>query len=245
MKNKEDIFKRLYESFTKEGGRFHIMERRVSLEQQLEYFKFSSQVRQNMGSVKENDDEIHIKNLKNSQSTNDEKKVSLSILALSKQIKIYRFLENFVQETDGTELSDWAYMALTENRIALEFEFSGERQIYISSGLGGKGHKLRFHVVLFASQSDSFLDYQRKIIRDELAFALPKRDIDIERFTIEDQYVEIVILMPITTFIRKIIRDVIAECNQYGNFLLDTFIISNEKELGKKEIENVLEERKL
>ena len=244
MNDKEDIFKRLYDSFMKGVGQLHVMERSVPIDRQLAYFRFSDSVRKNVGNLKEDDYERLMGDLKNDTSSKEEKKRILSLLPVSKQVKAYRLLESFVQETESKELSDWAYMALTESRISLEFELSGERQIYISSGLGGKGIKLRFYIVLLSSLSDSFLDYQKKIVRDELMFALPKREIEIERLTIENRYIEIVVLMPLIIHLKDVIKDIITECNQYGNFLRDTFIASNEKELGKKEIESALEEQR-
>ena len=72
---------------------------------------------------------------------------------------------DIILQKDGSFLlTDWAYMALMESRIMLESELSEEKQIYISTGLGGKGRKLRFYLLLQTNENKPFLDYQRNVI---------------------------------------------------------------------------------
>jgi hypothetical protein len=220
-------------------GQFHVLEHSIPVEQQIEYFKFSNRVRKNLQDVKEADYEKYIDELKSNESSKEDKRKSLSILAASKQVKIYRFLEQFAQESDS-ELSDWAHMALMESRIILEFDLSGEKQIFISTGLGGKGGKLRFYALIISSLQEPFADYQRKIVRNELDFALSKEGCELERIHIDDKYIEVVALSPVTSNIKSVLDDVIAECNQYGNFLREIYTITNVKEFDKKELEAIM-----
>jgi hypothetical protein len=155
-------------------------------------------------------------------------------------VRAYRLLEQYVQHPDP-ELVNWAYMALMESRITLESELSGEKQVYISTGLGGKGQKLRFYVLILSSEGASFLDYQRRVIEKEFGYALPKEDCEIERLTIGDKYVELVFLVPVKADIKKILEDVIRECNLYGNFLSEIFTVTNVKELSMEEVDQIVE----
>jgi hypothetical protein len=221
------------------NGQFHVLEHSIPVEQQIEYFKFSDKIRKNFQDIKEVDYEKYIEELKSNESSKEDKRKSLSILAASKQVKIYRFLEQFAQESDS-ELSDWAHMALMESRIMLEFDLSGEKQIFISTGLGGKDGKLRFYALMISSLQEPFANYQRRIIRNELDFALSKEGCELERVHIDDKYVEIVVLLPVTSNFKSVLDDVIAECNQYGNFLREIYTITNVKELEKKELENIM-----
>ena len=109
---------------------------------ELYYFKFSDRLRKEAVPWTENDFEQFESDLYNPESTGEYKRRILSIFAVSKDVKSYRRLERYVQSPDP-ELTDWAYMALMESRIMLESELSEEKQIYISTGLGGKGRKLR------------------------------------------------------------------------------------------------------
>ncbi|MCS2892611.1 hypothetical protein NXV77_16290 [Parabacteroides faecis] len=171
MKEEGDVFKRFRDSFSKMDGHFHILEQRVPVELQMEYFKYSEQVRK--GKVKQDLDDMDYtafrESLSNPEATTDYKKYILSMLATSKEVKAYRMLEDYVQHPDE-DVSNWAYMALMESRISLESELSDEKQIYISTGLGGKGEKLRFYVLMLSKDRNPFLDYQRKVIEREFAY---------------------------------------------------------------------------
>jgi hypothetical protein len=239
MKDRKDIFKRLSESFMNMEGHFHVLENHVPVEQQIEYFKFADNVRKNTQELNDDDYERYIEELKSNEPTNEDKKKILSILAASKQVKAYRFLENFVQETDS-ELSNWAYMALMESRIILEFDLLGERQIFISTGLGGKDGKLRFYALIISSLQEPFVDYQKKIVKNELSFALSRKGGELERINMEEKYVEIVVLVPVMANLKNILDDVIVECNQYGNFLRELYAITNVKEFDEKELADIM-----
>lgn len=241
MKEEGDVFKRFRDSFSKMDGHFHILEQRVPVELQMEYFKYSEQVRKERAKPDLNDMDYTAfrESLSNPESTTDYKKYILSMLATSREVKAYRMLEDYVQHPDE-DVSNWAYMALMESRISLESELSDEKQIYISTGLGGKGEKLRFYVLMLSRDRKPFQEYQRKVIEREFAYFLPKADCEIERLTIGEQYVELVFLIPVRADIKLTLDKVINECNQYGDFLSDIFTITNVKELTQQEVTDII-----
>ena len=241
MKEEGDVFKKFRDSFSKMDGHFHILEQRVPVELQMEYFKYSEQVRKERAKPDLNDMDYTAfrESLSNPESTTDYKKYILSMLATSREVKAYRMLEDYVQHPDE-DVSNWAYMALMESRISLESELSDEKQIYISTGLGGKGEKLRFYVLMLSRDRKPFLEYQRKVIEREFAYFLPKADCEIERLTIGEQYVELVFLIPVRADIKLTLDKVINECNQYGDFLSDIFTITKVKELTEQEVTDII-----
>ena len=241
MKEEGDVFKKFRDSFSKMDGHFHILEQRVPVELQMEYFKYSEQVRKERAKPDLNDMDYTAfrESLSNPESTTDYKKYILSMLATSREVKAYRMLEDYVQHPDE-DVSNWAYMALMESRISLESELSDEKQIYISTGLGGKGEKLRFYVLMLSRDRKPFLEYQRKVIEREFAYFLPKADCEIERLTIGEQYVELVFLIPVRADIKLTLDKVINEWNQYGDFLSDIFTITNVKELTEQEVTDII-----
>lgn len=241
MKEEGDVFKKFRDSFSKMDGHFHILEQRVPVELQMEYFKYSEQVRKERAKPDLNDMDYTAfrESLSNPESTTDYKKYILSMLATSREVKAYRMLEDYVQHPDE-DVSNWAYMALMESRISLESELSDEKQIYISTGLGGKGEKLRFYVLMLSRDRKPFLEYQRKVIEREFAYFLPKADCEIERLTIGEQYVELVFLIPVRADIKLTLDKVINECNQYGDFLSNVFTITNVKELTAEEVSEII-----
>jgi hypothetical protein len=240
MQEQDDIFKRFNEAFRNMDGRFHIPEHRIPIEQQIEYFKYSERIRREAREMTDADYEKYSAGLKDDERSGEEKKAILTGLASSKQVRAYRLLEQYARHPDP-ELVNWACMALMESRITLESELSGEKQIYISTGLGGKGQKLRFYVLILSSVAGPFLDYQRRVIEKEFGYTLPKEDCDVERLTVGDNCVELVFLVPVKADIKKILEEVIRECNLYGNFLSEIFTVTNVKELDPEEVGRIVE----
>jgi hypothetical protein len=84
------------------------------------------------------------------------------------------------------------------------------------------------------------LDYQRQVIEREFAYALHKYDGEIEELTIKDKYTEVILLAPIQANIKRILENVVNECNQYGDFLSNTITVTNVKKLTEKEITEII-----
>jgi hypothetical protein len=241
MSEQEDAFKRFYESFQNLEGKFHILEHRVPVEQQMDYFKYSDRIKKEMRHIDDLGIEKAFSRLNDNGLLVEEKKRILSILAVSKQVKAYRILEEYVRNA-AAEIVNWAYMALMESRITLESELSGERHVYISTGLGGKGGKLRFYVLILSLNGFTFLDYQHKVIEKEFNYALTGNDCEIERLTVGDKYVELVFLVPIKLNVKQLLENIIKECNVYGNFLSEIYTITNVKEMDRFEVERIVEQ---
>lgn len=242
MKDKEDIFSRFRDSFSKIDGRFHILEQRVPVELQMEYFKYSEQIRKERGELTDIEYDTFVDTLNDEETSTEYKRYVLSSLAASRQVRAYRALENYVSHP-SEDVTEWAYMALMESRISLESELCDEKQIYISTGLGGKGEKLRFYMMFPAKKNEAFNDLQRQIIEREFAYYLEREDCEIERLTIHDVFVDMVVLIPVRLNIRELLDKIIEECNLYGNFLYDSYTITNVKELTEEEIRDVLKKK--
>jgi hypothetical protein len=208
----------------------------------MEYFKYSEQMRRNKVKITDDEYEMCMQSLTNEMLSTARKKYILSALAISNDVKAYRLLEEYVQHPEP-DITNWAYMALMESRISLESELLEEKQIYISTGLGGKGEKLRFFVLMLASKKESFQEYQRQTIEREFEYYLPKEDCEIERLTIHDLYVELLVLIPMRRDIKAILDRVLTECNEYGNFISDIITVTNVKELSADEITEIISKR--
>lgn len=114
MKEEGDVFKKFRDSFSRMEGHFHILEQRVPVEFQMEYFKYSENVRkENRPPRPLSEDECEtLYNTLLTEETTDktEKRYLLSQLATSKSVRAYRLLEEYTQHPDP-EVTDWAYMA--------------------------------------------------------------------------------------------------------------------------------------
>lgn len=241
MKDGNDVFKSFRNSFDKINGHFHILEQRVPVERQMEYFKYSAKVRKELElpEVSNMDFSVFQEDLDNPDSSVEQKKYLLSVLATSHKVEAYRILEEYAQAPDPA-IADWAYMALMESRISLESDFSDEKQIYISTGLGGKGERLRFEVLILANELKPFKDYQCEVIKQEFPYLLEKVDCEVERLVVGEKYVELLFLISVRADIKYTLDRIIEECNEYGNFLSTTFTITNVKEFSQEEIEELI-----
>ena len=241
MKRNEDILNRFYDSFQQMEGQYHILENSVPMEQQLEYFRFAERVRRELKRSKKwhDDYDLYMDDLRNDELPDDVKKKILLKLASSKEVRAYRIIEMYLQNPSPS-LVNWAYMALFESRLMLESDLTDERRIYISTGLGGKDNKLRFYLLILSADGTPFLDYQRQMIEREFSYFLTREECDIERLTVHDNYVELVVLTPLNARFRKALEDMLVECNQYGDFLDNSIGITNVKEFSPEEIKRIM-----
>ena len=229
-----------FKKFLKDANsEFQVLEHQVPIETQMEYFHYSSSLRRLLPDDATMDFEQFTSLLLNPASSLADKKKILSALGCSKEAKAYRILQEYVQEPDD-ELKDWAHMALMESRVLLESEFTDEKQIYISTGLGGRGNKLRFYVLMLSSSGNQFLDFQRQVIEKEFEYAVINDEGEIEELTVKENYIELILLLPIQTNIKRVIENVVSECNEYGNFIAEIFTVTNVKKLDEHEIAKII-----
>lgn len=246
MEELNDDLRSYQESIRNMKGRIHVLERSVPVELQIEYFRSSKNHRKNLPfgfvATDEQCEEWYAQMTEHSETMFDFQVRDLLIkLASSMNPKSYALLKQYIHlEPEPREL-DWAYLALMDCEISLESELSDERQIYIATGLGGKGEKLRFYVLIPSADLSDFKAYQKQVIEREFNYYFPKVDCEIENLLINTNYVELLILAPIHSDIRQLISHIIEDCNEYGNFLADVYTITNIKTFTIEEIKEVLE----
>lgn len=238
MKSNDDILKNFQHSLDNLKGNFHILESSVPVERQMEYFHFSENVKKDK-TVHPIPIEDQISALNTADTSMEEKKYFMVQLAGSAEVPAYRALESYAQNPDP-DLKDWATMALMEARIALEAELSDEKQIFISTGLGGKDTRLRFFSLLKSKDLKPFSDYQRDLIEREFPFSLEKYGSDIESLEIKDNYITLVFLIRFNVNIKTALDEAVSECNQYGDFINPNFLITNVKIYNEEEIQQEL-----
>jgi hypothetical protein len=234
MKNDRDVFKGLQQSLEGLKGQVHFLETNVPVDKQMEYFRYSENVRNDarITSIEE-----QIEALLSPESSPKDVKYALAYLAVSGDIKAYRTIESYNKE----HLDDWAAMSLMQAKITLESELSDEKQIFISTGLGGKGDKLRFSAFFKSNHFRPFSDYQRELIEKEASYAVRQHSGEVEEIKIAENYFTILFLVSISVDIKLMFENVIDECNQYGNFINENFIITNVKAFSEEDIRKELQ----
>lgn len=238
MRGQDDLLAKLRQTLDEQGiDTFHVLEDLVPIEVQMDYFRYFDRLRRDNPQV-DREEEVAI--LFSPDETVERKKRSLTLLALIPDVGAYRSIETYHSSPLEPELMHWSSMALVSSRIILNFDLSGHRQIYVSSGLGGHNKKLRFFTLFTTTDRQDFTDLQKEIIDREFKFQLQKADVEIEKFEIMDNYFTILLLFPFDSDVKESLNNAVSECNQFGNFLETKFLFTNVKVLNEKEIEKLL-----
>ncbi|GHT04261.1 hypothetical protein FACS189423_06690 [Bacteroidia bacterium] len=240
MENDRDVFNEFQRSLRGLGGNLHVLETSIPVEKQMEYFKYSENVREHS---RNETVEEQIAVLDALDSTPDERKYAMTFLAISGDVKAFRALETYNKDPKDNLLIDWASMSLLQARITLESEFSDEKQVFISTGLGGKGSKLRFYAFFKSEGLKPFSDYQRNLIEKEIPFYVRKYQGEIEKIQVESNYFSLLFLIGLQVDLKNMLRDAVAECNEYGDFISDNFVVTNVKVFSPDDIQRELRKR--
>ncbi|MDR2628140.1 MAG: hypothetical protein LBC40_08930 [Dysgonamonadaceae bacterium] len=218
-------------------GHLRILETNVPVETQMEYFRISEKIGRLPDKPIPFEHQLDLINAPN--ASEKEKKYCLAALAHSGDVRAYRALEAYAGHPEPA-LKDWAAMALMEARVSLEAELSDEKQIFISTGLGGKGSKLRFFALMKSKKLKPFSPYQKDLIEREFPFQIGMSNGSVDDISVEKNYITLVFLLEISANIRHVLDNAIIECNQYGDFIDTSYLVTNVKIFSKEDIENEL-----
>ncbi len=237
MEEHENLYEKIQGILGGESGSLKIMEQQIDLDLQVAYYECSKKQR------REEDEQWaldHARYLDEPGYSNQVKKEILARLASIERVECYRIIEAFAQTATDT-LRDWALLALHESRMLFESKFLEENQVFISTGLGGKDQKLRYFVVLIARSGMDLDKTQQKVIANEFDYILRKYDAEVEEVSFSEYMATILVLMPMNQSLKMVFREAIDECNNFGEFLNDDFIVTNVKTLSFTEIKEFLE----
>lgn len=237
----EQFYQNIQKALESLPDNFSILEERIEIEVQMKYFEFSKNIRKLNISAEcfENREELFLPDI-----SEDRKKDILSAIASIDDVKAYRTIEKFAKESESN-LRQWAVLALQESRMLIQSSLLDEQQVFISTGLGGKGKKLRYYVVFINNNRHDILNNtQQKLLREELIFELNGNDGEFETMDFMEGFSTSLVVLPLRTDIKKVFQNIIDECNQYGNFLDDDLIVTNVKIMSRSEIVQLLHQNK-
>lgn len=220
---------------------FSILEERIEIEVQMKYFEFSKVIRgKNIsGECFENREELF-----DAGVDIERKKEILLAIAIVDDVKAYRTIEAFVKGNEGS-LKQWSILALQESRMLIQSSLLDEQQVFISTGLGGKGQKLRYYVVFINRVHESLLtNTQQKLVREELIYELKGNDGELESMDFMEGFSTALVMLPLQVDIKNVFQNVVDECNQYGGFLEEDMIVTNVKVMSRSEIIQLLHQNK-
>lgn len=237
----DNIYKKIQEAISSLPENFSILEEQIDVELQMEYFNYSRDLKTGFPV------ELilqHQADLFNPDIPLDEKKNLLVLLASQEKVEAFRTIEKYAHNPDP-ELREWSILALQESRMVIQSSLMDEQQVYISTGLGGKGQKLRYFVVFICNKNiDEFSTVQRKLIKTELEYALTNNNGILEEISFEKDLAIALLLLPVKSDIQGVFSSIINECNQYGDFIRQDIIITNVKRMSVDEIKRFINREK-
>jgi hypothetical protein len=233
MKKDSNAFKNLQQLLESINGQLRFLDVSVPVETQMEYFRYSENVK-NSSSLTSVEEQIGV--LHSSESSPKELKYALTYLAVSSDIKAYRVIESYNKEHSD----NWVAMCLLQAKITLEAELSGEKHIFISTGLGGKGDQLRFSALFKANHLRPFSNYQKELIEKEIPYFIEQYGGVVEEIKTGENYFTILFLIRFSVDIKTLFEHALNECNQYGDFINKFFSITNIKAFSEEEIQEEL-----
>lgn len=238
--NEEFLYKKIQEALESIPENFSILEEQIDVELQMKYFEFSRK-------FKEDEDVDYYIGLKqglfDTLTDLETRKKILVALASSSKVESFRTIEQYLKEPDP-ELKDWTILALQESRMLMQSSLLDEQQVFISTGLGGKGKKLRYFVVFLNKSGGELTDMQKKLLHDELKYSLEKNDGELEELSSMIDFTTATVIIPIKAPLKDMFRGIIDECNQYGDFLQEDMVITNVKKLNPFEIVELLNQQR-
>jgi hypothetical protein len=238
--DEEYLYGKIQEALKNIPENFNILEEQIDVRLQMDYFGYSGKLRdeEDMSEILADGDLLF-----DPEVSGEYKKKILVALASSAKVENFRMIEKYLKDPDP-ELKDWAVLALQESRMLLQSSLLDEQQIFISTGLGGKGRSLRYFVVFLNKDGNILTEMQKNLLKDELKYALDQQEGELEDFQELIDFTTATVILPIKAQLKDIFRGVIDECNQYGNFLEDDMVITNVKKLNTAEILEVLQQQR-
>jgi hypothetical protein len=237
LDSRENIYDEIMRMFRGMDNNMNILENQIDVDVQTEYFEYSKNhnLKINPEDVIKNKDDIFRNNL----SVEDKKCMFVKLASIS-SIEAFRTIERYLNDPAHDDLQDWATLAFHESRLLLESKLLDENQVLISTGLGGKGFKLRYFTVLMSNSGENLSYIQKKIIRSELHYLLEKNGAELEKIRFSGDLCTILSLIPLKVPIQNFFDMLIEECNKLGDFLNRNCLINNVKILKISEIREFL-----
>lgn len=232
----EEFYKKIKKALEEIPDNFNILEEKINIETQTWYFNYSNRLKEKGQVIKY----LKIKNLLYTETEIEKKREVLCGLASVADPLAYRAIEKYLQNPDPL-LNEWAILALQESRMLMQSSILEEQQVYISTGLGGKGSNLRYNVIFtFKNTSLNLAPFQEKLVKSELIDLLKIQHGELEEIVFFTGYVTTHLNLPLKAPLKDIFKSFVATINEFGSFLSDDVIVTNVKTLSEKEIKRII-----
>lgn len=237
MTTSNKIFNQLQQLYKENPQGLNIVEEQIDLELQMNYFKRSAMLKKQVVTLDEVIEKVPL--LYDPETRLEEKRDILVLLASFEEVEAFRVIEKFKEDATG-EIKLWAAMAYRECKMLLESSLLNEDKILISTGLGGKGLKLRYFVCLLHKNKEDFNEVQERIVRGEFESSIEKFNSESESIVFYNNIMKAYILVPIDVPVKDIIDQIYNASIDFGDFLDEHTIVTNVRALTDDEIEKIV-----
>lgn len=224
---------------------FSVLEEEIDIAIQFAYFKQAKELRTKWKKEelqKPEYTEAYLEEvpekLQNREVSLDEKKTLLIELAASEDVKVFRFLEG-CSKYCPEELAQWLALAKHESKMQIESVLLDQKQVFISTGLGGIGNKLRYAIAFRTIDNQPITESQQSVVQNELDFELTSNNASLEQIRFEEEYAIGKILIPLQEDVNKILKSALQACNDLGAFLQDNFVVTNVKDFNVEKLRQI------
>ena len=237
MLEPDNIYDSIREMINSIPDNYKILEETIDIDIQKDYFESAKDI-----SI---DPEIDIvpemiELLNYPETPVEERKIILQKLALIDSVEAFRAIEKYTKNPHK-ELKEWAVLSLQQSKMVLQSSLLDEQQIFISTGLGGKDDKLRYFLIFpYNTEIEEISHIQKDALKSELDFYLSKNESLTESIDFHQKYAVAMVLIPLKAPIPEIIKDILTECNQLGNYLSHDVMITNMKRFSHEEIIEII-----
>ncbi|MCU4166604.1 hypothetical protein [Carboxylicivirga caseinilyticus] len=219
------------------GDNISVLEEEIDLKLQMEYLKESANVKKVLDAVQVLKDKNKL--FDDGMSLSD-KRILLSKLASVNEVEAFRTLELYKQKPDKS-LMEWSVLAYQESKMLLESSLLDKPPLFISTGLGGKGTKLRYFIVIKSIKGKYFSDFQTQVILKEIEYSFKKEEAELEDIRFFGYFATLTVLIPLSVGLKTLLADVVQTCNEMGGFVDKRMLITNSRKLTLNQIKKAIE----
>ena len=102
------------------------------------------------------------------------------------------------------------------------------------------GQSLRYFIVVTTNDRLPFNEVQQHIVESEFAYGLKAEGGELEEALFNQYTVAITCLIPFRIHLQNCIDVIVQKCNELGNFVNESYVVTNVKKMTFEEIESAL-----
>lgn len=160
-------------------------------------------------------------------SNRDAEAFKLQIIELGNfgDVQVFQLLQALYEELSVHRLwKEWLGLALRYCQSHIENEYLGAPMGFMATGLGGRGHRIRYCLAFATNIGTLFNEAKMRFAVGELEVRIEAKDGIIEECQKTDTYMLFMVLLPYKCSLLRIIKEFKEQC---GMMLRDDFLVTN------------------